>query len=1090
MTARPAIIIGLGTSGCEVALEVYKAYKEFIQKPENKPTKDAVQFMLIDSDEPVAGSEELQSINRFYQVGHKNGDELYRAMWAADPFFRQWWHPEFTRVGPMFPGCGTISAKGRLAFWSSIGQPGSSQNFETNFEQLMERAANAAPKMAFGWVPVYLICTLCGGTGAGMALDIAYMIRRVQRGGSNAEIHGILMLPSIPVMRAKPENYEHIKANGYGSLIALNYWMTSPASRPVGISPFTERQGLVLNGEDAPFNICWLISQQNRVGRSLQRWSDVKRQISDAISMMVFEETASDFVSQLNNFIIDPKVVGEFENQPRAFGSMSAYALRYQPENTLRYLANHYGQKSVSAFRMTPSDPGTADRLLAEQYIDYMQLREKSPNPSEPVDQVIHQLAAPRKDIALVDPVNVQQFLSKPAISDTRKLNEAIKLLMESQRARTDGQTPARDGVTFKVKVEKNRQDLLDKTLKYSQPTGTTMVSGLYQTVQMLLLNQSDGLARARGFLTELRVALKDQRNSIQYELDDHHELKITGENTAFRELEAKSNLDRVVKVVGQKMFKGFRNRAGAIKTFKDIFWDIWREKYEALIVKREVLVFYDALDRKIEQLQNYLTQYVEHDLSEIEIKMGADGREALGRRIGENEATLEDLVLQDENILQAYFAGKAGEFGNEGRNIVAEYTNTFLSTLAGNQELSQPEVDAIRQTYRDTLRSALVTAGEGRFKRFAEELSLWDALKIEAEFNHEDLVVYIQSRVNIALSKCKPYWNLKDGYLDAMQLKLAPLGLYSFDSQEIHDFEARNNVHLQLETQLGQFAAASNGKSVRSGMISSAYELKIFFAEGGAPLYFHHEPEICLEAFRNWRETETMVPVITDERLEEYLDTVGDYPFRILEKADMEDEENRYYILMAEQLKVIRSPLIESDGNNTSGTYQYREDRLGTIRQQAFLKLMDRKKAATLGEIRGQVEQRLRPLSDDERKDQLVDLYRRLRIAAISSPNEQIRALVKSQYQLIKNRINRDFHMSAAALDYEVAKRERRLFGKIRSTDEVVPIGEIKARPARLSKKATPKVKRISKKKAAIVAAPKGTRSVAQKPKQKRGHK
>ena len=70
---------------------------------------------------------------------------------------------------------------------------------------------------------IYIISSLCGGTGAGMFLDVAHRVR--QEVGSNADIVGIFLMPSTFESEIRSDlQRRRIQANAYAALKELNHF--------------------------------------------------------------------------------------------------------------------------------------------------------------------------------------------------------------------------------------------------------------------------------------------------------------------------------------------------------------------------------------------------------------------------------------------------------------------------------------------------------------------------------------------------------------------------------------------------------------------------------------------------------------------------------------------------------------------------------------------------------------------------------------------------------------------------------------------------------------------------------------------------
>jgi len=1042
MPARPAIIVGLGSSGSEVAVQIYKTYQKYLkQNPDVNP--NTVQFLLIDTDNPVSGSEDLGRTDHYLSIGNPNGDLLYDAMWEHDPFFRVWWYDNFTRVGRMYPGAGTTSPKGRLAFWSTLGTPSNSNNIENTLSTLMARASAAAADHDVAWVPVYIICTICGGTGAGMAIDTAYMIRKVQRGATNAEIHGVLMLPSVPLMRATTPYHQHIRANGYGFMVALNYWMTSNKSRPVEIAPFMERgnRAVVIKGDKSPFDVCWMISAKNEKGFSLLSWPDVKSQVAESVSMMVFEQGADGFQSRLNDFISDPVITGgEYGGQPSSYGSFASYSLRYSPDKAAEYLASYYGQQAIIHFRKTSPEGAAAAKSLAITFMRTHEIQEKSDeDPNQPMDQVLTRLRQAIPDRIVYDDVNIDQRLNQRKVKDQASLLAEIKLMVSEENSILTAQDKRKAGIPYLQQLEANREDFAEKVL-FGEQTQRAEVSGLYQTVQWQMEDHDDGLARAQSFLTELRSLITEHRQSLVDELEGLQAAGRIGEEAQLRDMEGEDNLKDVGKKGAREMFGGlFSDKRKGILLVKKGFWVPWVNLKKDILTKRQAIQFYDALLREINKLLTILSEQVVSDLQAVESTILKTGRESLGRRIGANEATVEDLVLQDEKLLIEHFGPKATEAAHEGRMIVTYHTWELIQSL--RKEPKVEEREEIRSAFREKLQGQLRHVGHVHFDRATRELTLWDALKVEAKSKGTEPKKYIVERTQSMFNKCIPYWHLNTGKHQALVLRMPVIQLYSFDTRSLDDFAAREGLDLNLDD---LFVATNETRPERSDVDSSPYEFKIFIARGGAPIYFMTEPEECLADFQGWRSTQS-VPILLDKRLEAYLKVSGEYPFNI--KVGGASDE-LYYFLMAEHFGVIDSPLIRTKGINSSGTYKYPAQtiNLGTKRWVAIASLQrGGKYDRYMEDISQLVKERMSRMSLDDRLNAHVETYYYLWLCANSTPDPTIKEELQKQANLVADTISSEFGYSRMDIEDMTKEFEESLQEQAAAEPEK---GEVEEKP------------------------------------------
>jgi eukaryotic-like serine/threonine-protein kinase len=133
---------------------------------------------------------------------------------------------------------------------------------------------------------VYVVASLCGGTGSGMFLDMAYAIRHKLRqfGYSDPDVVGVLMVPNADRYQ---EKFANLLSNSFGALREL-YHFSLPET--VFSASYDEKDGLV-NDAGAPFTrtiIVPMIPQPNMSGTSSIGMTIATRQISDFLNWEIF----------------------------------------------------------------------------------------------------------------------------------------------------------------------------------------------------------------------------------------------------------------------------------------------------------------------------------------------------------------------------------------------------------------------------------------------------------------------------------------------------------------------------------------------------------------------------------------------------------------------------------------------------------------------------------------------------------------------------------------------------------------------------------------------------------------------------------
>ncbi|MCZ2129784.1 MAG: tubulin-like doman-containing protein [Bacteroidia bacterium] len=214
--ATPTIIIGIGTSGLYTLENAQRFYYETYKT--NKPKN--VEFIYIETNEsnrPV-GTPIGNDITRVY-ISLDNMAEMIAELKAScnNPS----WLPESRVVLAAGLGAGGIRSCGRLAMW------GRNQKGD-NFGNVINAITNAYAKVMHvnnndanlaAQPTVFITGSLTGGTGAGVFIDMGYLVRHIIQNAK--DIYGLFLLPQEPkVIRG----FEVMYGNAYGAIKDLEHY--------------------------------------------------------------------------------------------------------------------------------------------------------------------------------------------------------------------------------------------------------------------------------------------------------------------------------------------------------------------------------------------------------------------------------------------------------------------------------------------------------------------------------------------------------------------------------------------------------------------------------------------------------------------------------------------------------------------------------------------------------------------------------------------------------------------------------------------------------------------------------------------------
>lgn len=215
--SSPTIIIGIGTSGLYSLEHAQRFYYETFKKT-NRPKN--VEFIYIETNEnnrPV-GTPIGNDITRVY-VSLDNMVEMISEIKRScnDPA----WVPNSGMVLTAGLGAGGIRSCGRLALWGKNQQGDNFSNVihainnaYANIMHVSNNGANQTSKPT-----VFITGSLTGGTGAGVFIDMGYLVRHLIQ--DIKDIYGLFLLPKEPaVMRG----FEVMYGNAYGAIRDLEFY--------------------------------------------------------------------------------------------------------------------------------------------------------------------------------------------------------------------------------------------------------------------------------------------------------------------------------------------------------------------------------------------------------------------------------------------------------------------------------------------------------------------------------------------------------------------------------------------------------------------------------------------------------------------------------------------------------------------------------------------------------------------------------------------------------------------------------------------------------------------------------------------------
>jgi len=251
---KPAIVIGLGGTGTEICLRLKSLINE-----KAGPDFPLIKFLIFDTDvmdvratpqNESAVNNQVRTLftpNEYYHLVVRDVAGIIKNAEKHPHIFS--WFPKDIEIGDVLNGANQIRMIGRLALYWNISQVVDAIN---RVKKEVSSIKNKALATERGFdlqdgLAVYIMTSLCGGSGSGMFLDMGYLVRDLV---DSAEVNSCCVMPSA----FQIEQQNSIEANAYAALKELDHLMTSCEFK-MNIGPQSEPKSFKVR----PFDNCYLL---------------------------------------------------------------------------------------------------------------------------------------------------------------------------------------------------------------------------------------------------------------------------------------------------------------------------------------------------------------------------------------------------------------------------------------------------------------------------------------------------------------------------------------------------------------------------------------------------------------------------------------------------------------------------------------------------------------------------------------------------------------------------------------------------------------------------------------------------------------
>ena len=375
-TIYPTLVIGLGGTGTEVVRYAKRRFRRVWNAGgpgEAGELPGVIQVLAVDT-EPLVNltDEEPLYSHEFAFLGRFDATRLVQNRRSHAPYLDWWqWDDADIPLGYIHNGARQLRPIGRLAFFRNY----------TTFKTLMvdklrgmrqlaaiQEAEERGFPVAADHRLIFIVTSLCGGTGSGMFLDVAHRVRAEV--GSNADIIGIFLMPSTFEQEIRSDlQRRRIQANAYAALKELNYFHETQDFAAY----YPGEQGPLPATRYRAFTRVFLVERTNVDGRTLSGKRQAEQMSAHLIHLMS--------LSHMNKRILGLDVnvteertskLGDERRQYLSYSSFSTSALVMPQAALWRYFLSIVTYWAIEMLQTGPGETADDDRAWSS----YLALRD------------------------------------------------------------------------------------------------------------------------------------------------------------------------------------------------------------------------------------------------------------------------------------------------------------------------------------------------------------------------------------------------------------------------------------------------------------------------------------------------------------------------------------------------------------------------------------------------------------------------------------------------------------------------------------------------------------------------------------------
>lgn len=356
---KRTVLIGLGGTGKRALLY---AKKHFLETFGEEPP--LVKFLLIDTTSANTDSVSAKTPDGPTEKARLKASEVLHIeargaslLPQVHEEIRGWFPPKADLKANILSGAGQIRPLGRLALFA---------NATTVYENLRDLLALArdylderpSEERHYIYEPytphltVALVGSLAGGTGSGIFLDVAFVLRELMK--DEDQLFGYFLLPDIYVNRPGTQNVE---ANAYAALKELDHFMSREDTWTYLFG------GRRIQVRKKPFDMVFLVNRQNRAGKTFNDVDDLAELLGLGL-YLVSGPLGKEQVDLFDNIVHQlNEQKGKYYGKTAHYASFGAAELRFNPASVLSTASREWAQATLREW-LEPKAPWAAHEVL------------------------------------------------------------------------------------------------------------------------------------------------------------------------------------------------------------------------------------------------------------------------------------------------------------------------------------------------------------------------------------------------------------------------------------------------------------------------------------------------------------------------------------------------------------------------------------------------------------------------------------------------------------------------------------------------------------------------------------------------------